>query len=1441
MSLRVRLELPGGDARDVAIEIDAERRVAELAGALAGHLALPEPPALACGRLGGRLDPDATLRQIGVRSGDRLVVGGAGEPAPAPPRAQVELLVAGGPCSGRRVPLAAGSYRVGRSASCDVVLDDPAVSRVHLALTVDAAGGVEVSDTGSNNRTFLAGEPLAGPVPLAAGQVVELGRSLIEVVPAAEPQAPPAPGDGFEVAFNRPPRILRPEPELTFELEAPPQRPRRQRPPVAGALMPILMSGAMFAFTQNLLMLLFAALSPVMLVASLIEARLGGRRAHRRAVAEFERRLDEVDAEMGRAAEAEAERLRANGGDVATLIRRAETLDNALWERRPGGADFLDLRLGWGDRPSGISLQVGQGGDPELRDRAAEAGDRHATLRAVPLVTALRRVGSIGVSGDPAQTNALARSLLLQVATLHSPDEVVIASAVPDSERDDWAWLGWLPHARNETSPVGLPLVAAGEEAAGLLARLLELVERRGQNGSTEPAVVVLLHESAGLSRGMVVGLLAEGPRRGVHAIWLGASMRGLPGACGAVVELDSGTGGLELTLPTTGERSRCLAADLAPPPVAAGAALSLAALRDAGSRAGQHDIPARVGLPATLGLDGWPEQLEGWWHEDDGRLSAPVGVGPGGEVFAVSLRDDGPHALVGGMTGAGKSELLQTLVAALAARHSPARLNFLLIDYKGGTAFKDCVGLPHTVGFVTDLDGHLVNRALVSLSSELRRREAILRQAGANDLRSLERTRPELAPPSLAIVVDEFAALIRELPEFVNGMVDIAQRGRSLGIHLVLATQRPQGVINDKIRANTNLRVSLRFTDAAESRDIVETAEAARPGLPPGRAFARMAGRITEFQAAYAGGRSRAERGPAPVRVRDLGFGGLPAAAADGPGDPDDRATDLVRLVALAGEANRRLGLPPPPRPWLPTLPETLPLSSSLLAGEVTRQGRRGGSGPTAVIGLVDEPAAQRQVPLGFSLEADANLLVHGTSGAGKTTLLRALAVSLATACPPDQVHLYGLDFATLGLRPLEALPHCGGIVAGDEPDRCARLLWMLQTEMERRRALLAGAGAASLGEYLASGPASPAPYVLVLLDGYPGFVAASQEIDQGASVGVLRTLVAEGRPLGIGFVLASDRQAPFLASISAGIARRVVLRMATDDEYSYLGLPRAVFKDVSLPPGRGFSERGLEVQCACLGEDPSGAAQAAAVAAAGAALRERHGPGDAPRIRLLPARVSREAMPVPSGALEAVVGLEDRSLAPVAVDLGEGHFLVAGPRRSGRTTALATIALSLAARGEADLHLLADRRQTALATLEIWRSAALGPPVCAEAARRLATELREGPTGRPCVVIVDDGEHLVDPAANRDGLDWLVQQGPEHGVHVVVAVEPQSAQRAFAPWLTQVVREGQGILLNPNPALDGAILGVRLPARRGTAAMPRGRGYLVRQGSAELIQVAE
>jgi S-DNA-T family DNA segregation ATPase FtsK/SpoIIIE len=1469
VELRLVVEADGLPERELAVDVQPGHEVRELVAALVAQLELKpgrEELALYCRRTRTWLSAGEEIQASGLRTGDRVALVDPHRPlrggprAAADPRLQpgrpgvsahgplVDLLVVGGPSAGRRVPMVRGEHRVGSHRYSEIMLDDAAMSGVHVLVTVDAFGHVAIADASSETGIFINGRRISGSVPVPAGQVVAAGRTLLAFRPhAARGPAGARPDASGRVAFNRPPRVARQPAPTEFKLEAPPAKERGARLPLSSAIVPLVMGlgmgvGMYYLGGRQVQYLLFSAfmvLSPVMAIFSLFEGR--GRGSHRKRVAAWRERLKGIDREMAAAASAEAALLVAGSPDTAALAERADALDPSLWERRPEDADWLLLRAGWYDRPSSVRLELADGGEEDLREEAARVARRHLVLPAAPMLVSLRDAGVVGLAGDPRQAAGLARSLGVQLATLHSPQDLAMAAAVPGEERADWAWLSWLPHVRSESALAGPLLVADRPAARALLDRLLTLVAERqamaaAYHGATPerlgPAVVTFVHEAVELPRGAVSTLLQQGPPVGVYAVWLARTDRALPGECGAVVQLASGPP--VLTLPATGESSSGGGPEGVSLDIALEVGRALAPVHDVSSRERTAEIPRRVNLMALLGLQDDPDSgvLQSWIRDrstpDERLLEAAWGAADAGEVYRVSLRRDGPHALVGGMTGSGKSELLQSLVASLAVSHSPRSLNFLLVDYKGGAAFKDCVDLPHTVGFVTDLDGHLVNRALISLRAELRRREEILREFGAKDLLDLEHKQPDHTPASLLIVVDEFAALAAELPEFVEGMVDVAQRGRSMGVHLLLATQRPQGVINDKIRANMNLRVSLRFSDEGESMDIIGTKDAARPGLPPGRAFARTGpGEVTEFQAGYVGGHTAASGGPPPVSVRGVGFGGVATAGHDR-GAPrateEEVETDLLRLVRVMNDVNRRLGLPAPPRPWLPTLPDQLPLAD--LPPPPPLHAR---------IGLVDEPAGQRQVPVDFGLE-EGGLLVHGTGGSGKTTLLRTLAVSLALSTPPDRLHVYGLDFATRGLRSLEALPHCGGIVAGDELERAVRLLSMLRAEVERRKGLLAATGAAKLSEYLAAGPAERLPYVLVLLDGCGAFLSTFESIDVGAHVDTLRMLVAEGRSVGVTFVISADRQAGYLA---ASIGRRLIMRMATDDDYGLLGLPRTAYAGAHLPPGRGFTDKGLELHCAIVGSDPLGSAQAAEASRLGEELRERYGQVSVPRIRLLPAEVRRSSLPPPRMPLEAVVGIEDLSLQPVRVGLEDGHFLIAGPRRSGRTTALATFATSLgAAPGAPPLHLLSPRRQTPLAALDVWASVALGADACGEATVRLAEAAREAPdragTG---VIVIDDGEDLAD--GSLMDLDWIAQRGRELGMRLLVAVETQAAHRAFATWLQQVQRERQGILLDPDPTLDGTLIGVQLPRRSG-GRWPAGRCYLARRGIIELVQVA-
>jgi S-DNA-T family DNA segregation ATPase FtsK/SpoIIIE len=332
-----------------------------------------------------------------------------------------------------------------------------------------------------------------------------------------------------------------------------------------------------------------------------------------------------------------------------------------------------------------------------------------------------------------------------------------------------------------------------------------------------------------------------------------------------------------------------------------------------------------------------------------------------------------------------------------MAAEYSPDRVTFLFVDYKGGSAFADCVELPHTVGLVTDLSPHLVRRALTSLRAELHHREHLFNRKKAKDLLELEKRQDPDTPPALVLVIDEFAALATEVPEFVDGVVDIAQRGRSLGIHLIMATQRPAGVIKDNLRANTNLRVALRMADAADSNDVVGDAVASTfdPSLP-GRGIAKTGpGRLVPFQSGYAGGWTTEEPDRAEVRVAELRFGSVTLWEAEGDGDSDSHDEDLgpndqKRLVANLGRAAADAGIPAPRRPWLDDLATTIDVRDLPLEGD----GR-------IPIGLADIPQRQLQEAVFFHPDTDGHMLVYGTSGAGKSAALRT--VGIAAGARPD------------------------------------------------------------------------------------------------------------------------------------------------------------------------------------------------------------------------------------------------------------------------------------------------------------------------------------------------------------------------------------------------------------------------------------------------------
>jgi DNA segregation ATPase FtsK/SpoIIIE, S-DNA-T family len=1436
LQLRLVLRGPDDGARDVLLTAPPETPAAAVAAALGRELAL-DGARLICARTGRALDGDDPIRRVGLSQGDELVVPANGvAPRPSEERAR-EVVISGGPATGASFQLSPGEHLLGRGADCALSIDDQALSNQHLALVVSDDGRVDVVDKGSRNGTLVEGVPLdAGqPRPLEPGEVVRAGRTLLELAPLPAPAATAVPDPEGFVPFNRPPRVHRPlEPQLR-PFPPPPGDPHRSRLPMAAALIPLVLGVALYLITGFPTMLLFAALSPVLAVGTYIEDRRSGRRGFAESSRSYRQKLvalrDELEQERAR----ELRRRRAASPSAPELMRRARRREAGLWERRADDADFLSLRLGTAEQRAHLSVRLDPGGSEELRNEAEELASWYASVPAAPVVAPLGELGALGICGTPERAGGLARWLVAQAAALHSPRDLVIAAAVSQERLVEWEWLKWLPHVSVETGPLAARLAVGTDHARELVQAVADLSRERrreledhygGASQRPLPAVLLLLDEAVAPARPLVAETLGGAREAGVAVVWVGRERRDLPGECSGIVEIEAERFRLSYTDARSGDAADDVTLEVLSVGRAHALALALAPVRDTSAASAAAATPDRVTLLELLERRepdaDWV--VERWRESREGRV-ATIGAAAG-EPFVVDLHRDGPHALVAGITGAGKSELLQALIASLATAYPPTRLTFLLVDYKGGAAFKDCVRLPHTVGYVTDLDGHLAQRALVSLNAELRRRERILRDAGAKDLLELEARNPERAPPSLVIVIDEFATLAREVPEFVDGVVDVAQRGRSLGVHLVLATQRPAGAVSDNIRAHTNLRIALRVNEAAESTDVIGAPDAARIARGrPGRGFARTGhGELTEFQAAYAGGAVATPTGRPQVVVRELRFD-APAELAEAVALA--RETELERLVEVTIEAAERERFPQPVRPWLPPLEPTLPLS---WLGSATDES--GDPSATAAVGLLDEPALQRQLPFVVDLQTDGSLLVYGASGSGKTTLLRTLALSLAESASPDELHLYGLDFATRGLVALEQLPHTGAVVVGEDEERVARLFTMLRRALERRKQLFARHGVFTLSEYRGVAGGEAAPRIVVLLDGYAGFVGAFERVNLGELVDALPRLVADGRPLGVHFAITADRRGAVANTLAGLVPAKIVLRMADDDEAAAFGIPVKAIRGAHLPPGRGFLPSGLELQLALPGTDAAGEAQASVVAETAERLSARWPNTTVPAIEPLPVDVERAALPAPEGPSAAVVGIGDAELEPFTVDLADRHFLVAGPYRSGRSTALATVVESLRRGPEPPaFHLLAPRR-TPLLELPGWASVASGVDECDAAAARLA-EL----TG-PAVVVIDDGDELAETLAAAP-LETLVRRGRDARVTVVAAAERQAIQRACAGWLRELRKDEHGLLLDPDTDVDGDLLGARLP-RRSNPVFPLGRGYAVDRGLVELVQIS-
>lgn len=1324
-------------------------------------------------------------------------------PTAADSRHLLELVVTEGPEVGARTALGRQVQRIGRASSNTLTLRDPDLSRTHLIVGLDQ-GRAMVSDTGSTNGSRIDDRPLAAerPVELRAGQRLRAGSTTFALERSLSADDSVLTDDSSRVPFQRAPRTPLEINEIELDRPTPPRKPERHKLPWPVIVLPAILALVMVVVMHNAMFLMFALLGPVMMIGQHVTERQGGSSRAKTQRAEYADALRRLDDDKQSAVDTELGIRRRITPPISETLRTAIARDGRLWSRAPSHHDYLVCRVGTGRIPSQVRVTGGGRGTETL------------LLPNAPISFSANDARVIGVSGAAADRARMTQGIVLQLAAWQSPHFlrfVIVCDSTAARKR--WAWATALPHVTGTPHSASTIVDLETDENACTRA-LSELLPEKNDSPSLHnetPVVstVVILDDCARLSnRPEVTALLREVERAGVALIAVGDD-GDLPAECQVSIGVPTST---TVTIAGTVNATGC--PDLPDATLARAVATRLAGIRDATPDVGSGALPDRAAL-----LDVWRSagcdatdatRVRDQWRMTPRSTVAPLGLTVDG-VLRIDLATDGPHGLIAGTTGAGKSELLQTLVTSLALANRPDEMVFVLVDYKGGAAFQDCALLPHTVGLVTDLDAHLTARALTSLGAEVRRREQVLAAVGAKDIEDYQRIPGVATLPRLVLVIDEFRVLAEEMPDFISGLVRLAAVGRSLGVHLVLATQRPAGVVSADIRANVNLRIALRVRDSSDSQDVIDAADAAQISAAlPGRAIVRTGGgRPVTFQTARIGGCSTGDTADIEVSVADAGRAPTRLSALDEPGGP----TDLQRVVAAVTAASAELAVNVPESPWLQPLPASVTVDD--LRGVPHSVGGEPCRSEAIPFGLTDVPQEQTTRPIAWDLDADGHLAVIGGPRSGRSSLLRTIAVQAARTWPQQGLAVYVID-AGSNLGSLDALPQVGAVIDRDDAGRINQLVQWLSGEIRSRQQQFARDQVSGFAEHLRSG--GHLPRILLLIDGWETLTEISEETTLGRLTDELLQLLRDGSAVGL-YAAATGGRTLATGRVVSSFPRKLLLRLADSGDAVLLGMRDADLPE-TMPPGRAVvCPDGLELQVATPIVDLTGSAVAQHISS----IAKRMRASEVHRFAPMPEQCRRADLPSPTD--QVVLGIGGSDIAPIGLPFGgfgELAALIAGPPRSGRTTALATVA-----------HQLSDRP---MCWVGGHRAPASLPPdtevIDAGVPEALASWLNEHPGG---VLLVDDLDEMLGSPIDDLVTDYL-QHGRRHGGIVCASGRSDTLSNAYRGAVAELRRRQTGVILQPGRR-DGDLLGARL----GPAGRPApGRGVLVIRSRAVPIQVA-
>lgn len=1061
--------------------------------------------------------------------------------------------------------------RIGSDSDNEIIISDTFVDKAHCKVALDSSHNFYITDLNSRFGVFINGKKVEGRTYLCENDFIIIcgykflfknsclciskNNENIEI-------------KGLNIyikdvkdsllkypCLQRSPRIIEPLPQDDVEICEPPEKPSKPSNMIITSIIPLI--GTVFMFLilngQGIKYRLYSiGIMGISAVVSLIVYILQNneyKKKYRMREIKYNEYLEKCNTDISIL---KSEQIRItnnmNPGE-SVCINRVNEFERELWERAKGDPDYLKVSLGKGKVPISFSIKgpkdTNNFDEDQLRKKANNLVKNNTSVDQCNITIDLKEDAPIGVIGKREYTTNFITSLLIKLTAQYSYEDIKIAFIFPVDELNKWKWLRWLPHVWDEKRDVRF-LAYDKNSTHRVLNSIYSLIKDK-----SDAHYVIFFTDPSLIENEPIMPLIESNSSFGVSGIFLYDYIELIPKECKYIIEVNSPNEGVLRKIKNDSEKIKFVhenieeydmeeySKHLAPVYVKNSFSHKL--------------LPSHYTLFDMYNINNVNElNIDRLWNENKiyESMAVPLGINASGEIINLDIHEKshGPHGLVAGTTGSGKSETLQTFLLSMAINFHPHDVTFIIIDYKGGGMANQLKDLPHLVGTITNLDGNKIARSLISIKSELKKRQRLFDKFEVNHINSyMKLYKAGIAKepmPHLVIVADEFAELKHDQPDFMNELVTTARIGRSLGVHLILATQKPAGVVDNQIWSNSKFKLCLKVQDASDSNEIIKSPLAANI-VEAGRCYFQVGNNevFELFQSAWSGAKKYEDNdlNKKEIDIYEIGIDGTRKSLYSTNEENENKfsKTQLEIIVEEIKKVCSKRNITEIPCPWMPPLP------TSITYDEVEKIGRSVRSDIYAVIGIIDMPKSQTQKPLLLKLE-EGHTILFGAPTTGKTTLLQTVIISLIKRYSPEDINIYILDFGTMALKIFEDSNMVGGVVTANNEEMMNNFIKFIRKELNRRKEILSDMEVSSHAAYKEAGY-KDLPNIVIIIDNF----SACQELYPNNEDDFI-VLSREGANLGISLLITSTNSSSIRYKMSVNLKTSFSLNCVDKSEYS-------------------------------------------------------------------------------------------------------------------------------------------------------------------------------------------------------------------------------------------------------------------------------------------------